>query len=77
MIPTALPELAKARRLKRKIAETFAKGGCVQVVTHLKITTYLPQHAEMFKFDRFSAYVTRGKHLDCIDFATIRFGLPR
>jgi hypothetical protein len=77
MIPNRFARMAKVRRLQRKIIETFAKGGAVQIVTHLKATTYQSKHAEMFKFDRFSAYVARGKRFDCIDFCQIRFGVPK
>jgi len=77
MIPNRFGRMAKVRRLQRKIAATFAAGGIVQVATHTRYTNYSAKHAEMFKFDRFSAYVARGKHFDCIDFCTIRFGLPK
>jgi hypothetical protein len=76
MIPNRFARMAKVRRLQRKIAETFAKGGWVQVATVLRVTTYQPKHAHHFKFGRFSVYVARGKHWDCIDFCAIRFGLP-
>jgi predicted SnoaL-like aldol condensation-catalyzing enzyme len=77
MIANRFARMAKVRRLQRKITETFAKGGIVQVATHLRYTNYTAKHAANFKFDRFSAYVARGKHFDCIDFCQIRFGLPK
>jgi hypothetical protein len=77
MIPNRFARMAKARRLQQKITDTFSKGGVVQIVTHLKATTYQPKHANLFKFDRFSAYVARGKRFDCIDFCQIRFGVPK
>jgi hypothetical protein len=77
MIPNRFARMAKVRRLQRKIHETFDKGGIVQIATHLKVTTYKPKHINMFRFDRFSAYVAHGKRFDCIDFCQIRFGMPQ
>lgn len=77
MIPNRFARMARVRRLERRISETFARGGIVQVATHLRVVNYRPKHAAMFRFDRFSAYVARGKHWDCIDFCRISFGASR
>lgn len=73
MIPSRFARMAKARRLRRKIEETLARGGVVQVATQTKYTNYHPKHAHLFKYGRFSTYVARGKNWDCIDFCQIRF----
>jgi hypothetical protein len=77
MIPNRFARMAKVRWLERKIAETFAAGGIVQVATALRYTNYTAKYAANFKFGRFSAYVARGKHWDCIDFCKITFGVPQ
>jgi hypothetical protein len=77
MIPNRFARMATIRRLQRKIEDTFAQNGVVQVATQLRYTNYTAKHRECFKFGRFSAYVARGKNWDCIDFCKISFGVPK
>jgi hypothetical protein len=46
----------------------------VQVLTYTRATTY--KSIEWFRFDRFSAYVRRGKQWDCIDYALLSSAIP-
>jgi hypothetical protein len=75
MIPDRFLRMAKAKKRRNAIEVCFADGGVVQVVTYFRATTY--KSIEWFRFDRFSAYVRRGKQWDCIDYAKLRFGYPR
>jgi hypothetical protein len=75
MIPNRFARMAKAKKLRAKIEETFARNGVVVVATYTRATTY--KSLDWFKFDRFNAYVRHGKHWDCIDGCGFRFGVPR
>ena len=49
-------------------------GNKVLIATALKATMYGNKHVAMFKATDRNLFVQRGKHWDCIDYCSIRFG---
>jgi hypothetical protein len=71
MVPGRYLRIQKARRLFAAIASTFAQGGVVQVVTHLRATTY--KDVSWFKLGKASVYARSGRSWVCIDLARVVF----
>ena len=73
MQPGRYARWAKARRTVKAIQGHLTAGHTVVIGTYTKAWRFdKPAHADLFRAERYGAYMRRGRSWDCIDYCGIR-----